>query len=106
MFNFFNKNKEADLKINDIDEVIGNIEVIDVREPYEFKARALKGAINIPMQTLLSNPEKYLKKDKEYHLICQSGARSGMCSRKLRADGYNIINIAGGMGRYLGTNLK
>lgn len=106
MFDFFYKNKETDLRVNDIDEIIGNIEIIDVREPYEFKAGALKGAKNVPMQDLLSNPEKYLKKDKQYHLICQSGSRSGMCSRKLRADGYSIINVAGGMARYTGVNLR
>lgn len=106
MFNFFNRNKDIDLRVNDIDDVIGNIEIIDVREPYEFKARALKGARNIPMQTLLRNPEKYLNKDKQYYLICQSGSRSSMCSRKLRTDGYSVINVAGGMGKYTGVNLR
>lgn len=37
---------------------------------------SLKTAKNIPMGNLLTNPGKYLLKDKTYYLMCQSGARS------------------------------
>ena len=49
--------------------------VIDVREPYEFKARHIKGAKNIPLSTI----KTYEGKGPVY-LVCQSGARSGRYS--------------------------
>ena len=61
-------------------------------------------AKNIPMQTLLGNPDKYLKKDKEYYLVCQSGGRSSMACNSLRQKGFNVINVAGGVGSYLGKH--
>ena len=67
MFGFFNRNSGKVVNVNDIDNLIGNIELIDIREAYEYKEGSIKTAKNIPMQTLLSNPDKYLKKDKEYY---------------------------------------
>ena len=56
------------------------------------------------MQTLLSNPDKYLKKDKEYYILCQSGGRSLRVCSELSKEGFNVTNIAGGVGSYLGKH--
>ena len=55
MFNF-NLN-ERTIDINEIDELIGEINLIDIREPHEFKCGSLRTAKNIPMDTLLNNPK-------------------------------------------------
>jgi len=73
------------VNVNDLDSLIGKIDLIDIREPYEFKGGSLKSAKNIPMDTLLSDTEKYLDKDKTYYIMCQSGARSRRTSRMLAA---------------------
>ena len=104
MFGFFNKNNENVVNVNDIDNLIGKIDLIDIREPFEYKGGSIKSAKNIPMQTLLSNPDKYLNKDKEYYIVCQSGGRSSMACNGLRQKGFNVINVAGGIGSYLGKN--
>ena len=106
MFNFFRKSKVKVINVNNIDSLLGKIQLIDVRESYEFNGSSLKGAKNIPLQTLLKNPEKYLSKDKEYYLICQSGSRSGMACRKLQALGYEVVNVSGGIGSYVGNKLN
>ncbi len=104
MFNFFNRNNGKVINVNDIDNLIGNIELIDIREINEYKRGSIKTAKNIPMQTLLSNPNKYLKKDNEYHIVCQSGGRSSIACKNLRQKGFNVINISGGVASYLGKH--
>lgn len=103
----FNSSKEEKVKVidvNDMDDLLGKVELIDIREEYEFKGGSLKSAKNIPMGKLLENPEKYLDKDKEYYLLCRSGARSENACSVLMKEGYKVINVKGGVINYLGTN--
>lgn len=104
MFEFFNKNKGSAVNVNDIDNLIGNIELIDIREVNEYKRGSIKTAKNIPMQTLLNNTDTYLKKDKEYYIVCQSGRRSSMTCNSLREKGFNVVDVSGGVGSYLGKH--
>ena len=103
----FNSSKEEKVKVidvNDMDDLLGKVELIDIREKYEFKGGSLKSAKNIPMGKLLENPEKYLDKYKEYYLLCRSGARSENACSVLMKEGYKVINVKGGVINYLGTN--
>jgi rhodanese-related sulfurtransferase len=102
MFSFLSRNAGKSLDVNEIDNSLGKIDLIDIREPYEYKAGHVPTAKNIVMDSLLDNPDKYLDKSKEYHIICQSGSRSSMTSGILRGKGFNIINVSGGTGRYKG----
>lgn len=104
MFGFFNKNNGKVVNVNDIDNLIGKIELIDIREVNEYNRFSIKSAKNIPMQTLLVNPDEYLKREKEYYIVCQSGGRSSMACSTLREKGFNVINVAGGVGSYLGKH--
>ncbi|MCE5196444.1 MAG: rhodanese-like domain-containing protein [Negativicutes bacterium] len=103
MFNFFNQPTIKSIHVNDIDRLIGTINLIDIREPSEFRAGSIRSAKNIPMQTLLRQPEGYLQKDQPYYLICQSGARSQSACRQLTKAGYDVTNVAGGVGSYVGS---
>jgi rhodanese-related sulfurtransferase len=106
MFDFLKKDDSKVIHVNDMDNLIGNVELIDIREPYEYKSGSLKTAKNIPMGYLLTSPEKYFTKDKTYYIMCQSGARSGRTTRALTKQGFNVINVAGGMGSYVGSKRK
>lgn len=103
MFNLFKRNDGKVINVNDMDNLIGNVELIDIREPYEYKTGSLRTAKNIPMGILLANPEKYLLKDKPYYIMCQSGVRSSNTVRILSGQGYDVINVVGGIGSYVGT---
>jgi rhodanese-related sulfurtransferase len=103
MFDFLKKDDSKVIHVNDMDNLIGKVELIDIREPYEYKSGSLKTAKNIPMGNLLASPEKYLVKDKEYYIMCQSGARSGRTTRALAKHGFNVINVGGGIGSYVGS---
>jgi rhodanese-related sulfurtransferase len=102
---FFNKKVDKQNKsihVNEIDQLIGKINLIDIREPYEYQTGHIPSAQNIPMNNILSNPDNYLQKDKEYHIVCQSGYRSSMAVQYLLKDGFDVVNVLGGTGSYLG----
>lgn len=103
MFGIFKKDSKSVVHVNDMDELIGKVELIDIREPYEYKSGSLRSAKNIPMDLLLKEPTKYMSKDKPYYLMCRSGARSARTCNILMRQGYNVINVVGGIGSYVGT---
>ena len=106
MFGFLKRNNGKVINVNDIDDLIGKIQLIDIREKYEYVGGSIKSAKNISMRELLDNPQKYLDKDKEYYIMCQSGGRSSRACNTLSSQGFNVINVAGGMGSYKGTKRK
>ena len=69
-------------------------EVIDVREPYEYKKGHIRGAINIPLGQVSGAS---LVPGKKYFVICQSGMRSKNASKILSKMNYNVTNVTGGM---------
>jgi rhodanese-related sulfurtransferase len=101
MFSIFGKNNFETISVHDLDDKLGKINLIDVREDYEYRGGHVPKAKNIPMGTILAAPEKYLDKSKEYHIICQSGARSSKTCKSLSDLGYKVINISGGTGSYI-----
>lgn len=72
--------------------------VIDVREPAEYKAGHVPGAIHIPRGLLefkLINREKNL--DRPILLYCKSGARASFAGKQLKKLGYtDVKNMTGG----------
>lgn len=106
MFEFLKRDDSKVIHVNDIDSLLGKIELIDIREPYEYKSGSIQTAKNIPMGNLIGEPEKYLSKDKKYYIMCQSGGRSGRTTQVLQKQGFDVINVAGGMGSYAGMKRK
>lgn len=68
--------------------------IVDVRTPGEFNSGHIKGAINIPLQTLDKSLNK-LNKDKAIITCCASGMRSGSAKSLLKSKGYNVHNGGG-----------
>ena len=106
MFDFLKRDDTKVINVNDIDELIGKVDLIDIREDYEYKGGSIKSAKNIPMGELLNQPEKYLNKNKEYYIMCQSGGRSARACSSLTKQGFDVVNVSGGMGSYVGTRRK
>lgn len=101
MFSIFGDKKFDSISVHDLDDMLGKIDLIDIREGYEYKEGHVPSAKNIPMETILAMPEKYLNKSKEYHIICQSGGRSTRACKELASHGYKVINVTGGTGSYI-----
>lgn len=71
--------------------------LIDVREPWEFDAAHINGAIPMPMRSVTA---RYLELEREGELvfICRSGARSYQVGMFLEQAGFTRVNnLYGGM---------
>ena len=73
-----------------------SLSVLDVREVEEFEALHLEGAHNFPLSQLADTYEQ-LDKDNLYYVICKSGMRSARACQFLAEQGYEVINVKGGM---------
>ena len=72
------------------------LSLVDVREVEEFEALHLEGARNLPLSQLADTYEQ-LDKDQLYYVICKSGMRSARACQFLAEQGYDVINVQGGM---------
>ncbi|WP_071394446.1 rhodanese-like domain-containing protein [Bacillus tuaregi] len=72
------------------------LNIIDVREAYEAAMGKIPTSINIPLGLMeFKLPE--LDKNKEYIMVCHSGARSSFACQFLEARGFRVTNMDGGM---------
>lgn len=75
--------------------------ILDVREPAEFTAGHLPGAINIPRGVLEfkigAHPDFQGKQSADIVVYCQTGGRSALATLALNQLGYaNATSMAGG----------
>lgn len=61
--------------------------LVDVRSPREFSSGSVKGAINIPLDNLQNELEKF-KRKLNVVVFCRSGNRSNMAKSILSHNGY------------------
>lgn len=69
--------------------------IIDVREPVEYAAGHVEGAINIPPSEIMAGSAKLadVPKDTELILYCVSGSRSNVSMYFLQQQGFtNLVN--------------
>jgi rhodanese-related sulfurtransferase len=77
-------------------------QLIDVREPQEFKNGHILGARNIPV-TQMKQRLIEIRPDKPVYLYCQSGARSQRAAQLLHKKGYkDISQLKGGFKKWTG----
>ncbi len=81
--------------------LLGNINIIDIRSREKYNTSHIETSINIPFDVLMSNPDKYLEKDKTYYIYCQRGITSKKVIPILNLKGYKVINILGGYESWL-----
>ena len=70
--------------------------VLDVREPEEWAAGHIAGAVHVPLQTL---PERIDELDPQAPtlVVCHLGGRSAQATAWLSSQGHDVVNLAGGM---------
>ncbi len=77
-------------------EVPAEAFLLDVREPDEWAAGHVPGALHIPLGELGA---RYLEIDRAstLYVICRSGARSDRAAQALAGAGWQANNVADGM---------
>ncbi len=72
------------------------IQLIDVREQYEYEEGHIPGAWLLPLSEIEQKADEVLQRGKKYYVYCRSGQRSSAAARKLKAMGYKeVYNIGG-----------
>lgn len=76
--------------------------LLDVREPDEWAAGRAPNALHIPMSELAGRLDE-LPQDDNLYVICRSGGRSARVTAYLNANGWDAVNVAGGMMSWAGS---
>jgi hydroxyacylglutathione hydrolase/adenylyltransferase/sulfurtransferase len=75
----------------------GEVQLVDVREGYEWDAGRIPGDVrHIPL-TELSAQAQTLDRDRPVVFQCRAGSRSLMAAQALRASGYEAYSLEGGL---------
>lgn len=70
--------------------------LLDVREDDEWAAGRAPGAVHVPM-TELAGRLGEIPEGEPLYVICRSGGRSARVTEYLNAQGWDAVNVAGGM---------
>jgi rhodanese-related sulfurtransferase len=70
--------------------------LLDVREPHEWEAGHIAGAVHIPMGELVERLAE-VPHDRDVIAVCRSGNRSAAVTAYLTQAGWAVRNLDGGM---------
>ena len=76
-----------------------NVTVLDVRSATEYAEGHLKGAILIDQgeSDFVEKAKSKLNKEQKIAIYCRSGRRSANAAGKLAAEGFQCVNLKGGI---------
>ncbi|MFN3192367.1 MAG: rhodanese-like domain-containing protein [Aureliella sp.] len=86
----------------------GQIDLLDVRMPTEYREVHATGAKNLPLDSLNPSDVAASRNGAEgpLYVICKSGGRSTMAVKKLLDAGYeNVVNVEGGTEAWIQAGL-
>jgi rhodanese-related sulfurtransferase len=74
----------------------GTVVLLDVREPYEWEAGRIDGAVHLPLSELGARAGE-LDRDATIVVQCRIGGRSAVAAQALRQAGYDAWSLRGGI---------
>ena len=84
------------ISVNDLAALGPEVSIIDVREEEEYSEACVPGTKNIPLsrfqQSLGDVPI-----GRTVYVMCASGGRSSRAAAHLTAEGYDAVNVMGGI---------
>ncbi|MBW0116358.1 rhodanese-like domain-containing protein [Pseudonocardia sp. KRD-169] len=78
-----------------------DVAVVDVRSAEEFAAGHVPGAVNVPLERVITDPGRYA--GQELYVICQSGGRSAKAAEALTAAGARPVSVGGGTAGWISS---
>lgn len=76
-----------------------DLQIVDVREPYERDAGHIEGSAHIEL-TALSDRASELVRELPIVFYCRVGSRSAMAAQAFRASGFRAHSMRGGLVRW------
>jgi rhodanese-related sulfurtransferase len=83
----------------DAAEVAQDLFILDVREDDEWTAGHVAGALHIPMSGFVERIAE-VPQDTQVFVMCRVGGRSAQVANYLNQNGWDAVNIDGGMMRW------
>lgn len=83
-----------------LDELPSDARILDVREEFEWNEGHIAGALHVPMNSVPSRvtyEPDLIKPDERVYVVCAMGGRSAQVTAWLVHNGYDAVNVAGGM---------
>ena len=106
----FTEQKKAgkQISVHDVTSLINSEEgvLVDLRDSKEYESGHIANALNIPLaklETRMVELEKH--RDKTVVLVDKLGQQSASAGRKLRASGFEVCRLQGGMGEWRSQSL-
>ncbi len=87
-------------EVNQLLEKKSDVVLLDVRTKAEYTGALghIKGSVLIPLQELAERSSELLPyKDKRIIIYCRSGNRSQVAAKILMEQGFDVVNMLGGM---------
>ena len=76
-----------------------DLQVIDVREPYEREAGHIAGTRHVPLAQLSGQADS-VDRERPVVFYCRIGSRSTMAAQAFRASGFEAYSLDGGLLRW------
>ena len=84
--------------VKEVYERKDDVQILDVREPYEWEAGHVEGSVHVPLaQVMGGGAQERLAGDRPVVVICRSGNRSELAALMLQARGIDAENVEGGL---------
>jgi rhodanese-related sulfurtransferase len=90
------RRRVAEMSPTEVAAIRRDVQVVDVRQPGEWQAGHIAGAIHIPLHTL---PDRLAEVDgsRPVVVVCRSGNRSAHATQFLAQHGLDARNLSGGV---------
>jgi rhodanese-related sulfurtransferase len=93
--------RRGDMPLADFRALAGaSAMLLDVREPHEYAAGHLEGAVNVPLSELRRRVDE-IPRDREVWVYCAAGQRAYFAQRLLLQRGVSAKNLSGGYTTWL-----
>ena len=87
------------ITVQELQKLMNNneqIALVDVREKSERVMASINGSIHVPMMSIPHQLDLF-NKDEPVYIFCHSGVRSAQACLYLEQQGFNSVNIIGGI---------
>ena len=82
-------------KVNLAELIESGAVIVDVRTKAEYATGHIRGSMNIPLDRIPHNLEKFKSKQQVIITCCASGMRSGVAKKMLKNAGYAHVHNGG-----------
>lgn len=85
------------VEVSQVPDVLpAGLTVLDVREPVEWQHGRIDGAVHVPMSQVPDRVDD-LPRDERLLVVCKVGGRSAQVTAYLQQQGFDAVNLDGGM---------